>query len=117
MANDEAEPTPRPWVIADSSGGTLPRTGEWCDSAVRRIEGANGEHVCGTCDGCNSITPTDAELICRAVNAHETLVTTLQRCRKSLENLRDVYGFDNADMAAELGIIDAALVLASKESK
>ena len=116
MANDETEPTPRPWVIADSSGGTLPRTGEWCDSAVRRIEGANGEHVCGTCDGCNSITPADAELICRAVNAHETLVTTLQRCRKSLENLRD-YGADAADIAAELGIIDAALVLASKENK
>ena len=117
MAKHEPEPTPRPWVIADSSGGLLRQTDKWDDNAVRRIEGANGEHVCGTCDGCNCITPADAELICRAVNAHETLVTTLQRCRKSLENLRDVYGFDAADMAAELGIIDAALVLASKESK
>ena len=88
-------------------------SGEW-----RIVPDGNDFEICGP-DGylwAVAYSRARAEEIVRAVNAHETLVTTLQRCRKGLENLRD-YGADAADIAAELGIIDAALVLASKESK
>lgn len=76
--------TPWPWKITEYGNSD-----EWDEETmalkedknkVHRIEGANGEHVCGTCDGCNVIKGTDARMIVAAPELLEAVENLLAMC-------------------------------------
>lgn len=60
--------TPGPWRISEYAQIWPEDSDDSIDdkNIVWRIGGANGESVCGTCDGCDAITGADARLIAAA---------------------------------------------------
>lgn len=96
--------TPTPWRIAVRAERWSEEKNDMVeDGPVQRIEGPDGQHVCGTCDGCNNILLENAEFLIKAANSHEALV-------EALEGVLRV-----ADRAtAEFDAVRAALALAKE---
>lgn len=98
-----AQHKPGPWRIAhryeeyDDEGNSLGEIGH-----VGRIENAKGQHICGTCDGCNKIDIGDARLIAAAPD----LLAALKECRDMLRAMAKAepevfFGFECLEPADE----------------
>lgn len=76
----DAKHGPTPWRIGE------PDTDGWdeeTDDAIPnggalQIVDADGGGVCGTCDGCNKISPANTAFLLRAANSHALLVAALK---------------------------------------